>query len=161
MKIDKTSIKAAIRENMTITGGARRKASALFREGLRLRKNAPTVVDPVRQVRLYVGDDHAKGWELHAEAVSLKPGAYERWKGRALSLAAAFLNNTKYARCEPGTCSSPEPRLQKEIVRLLQPCFPEGAAPTYGMIESWTCRIDNPTRHDLMPEQQEELQQAA
>ena len=145
MKIDKTSIKAAIRENTQSVGGDRRKASALFREGRWLRACGVT----------------AKGWELHAQAVSLKPGNYERWKGRALTLSAAFLNNTRYERCEPGSRAMPLVHVLREMVRLLKPCFPDGQAPTYDMVENWACRIDHPTRHDLMPEQQDELQQAA
>ena len=105
--------------------------------------------------------DTAKGWELHAQAVSLKPGNYERWKGRALTLSAAFLNNTRYERCEPGSRAMPLVHVLREMVRLLKPCFPDEQAPTYDMVENWACRIDHPTRCDLMPEQQEELRQAA
>jgi hypothetical protein len=157
VKIDKSSVKAAIRENVQETGGARRKASALFSEGRRLRKNAVKVHDPKLRVA-YFGEDYNKGWALHHQAVLARCGANCRTYGRGLTLAAAFLNNTKYSACEP-KCLKATQYLLTVVTHWLRPCFPEGKAPTLEMVHAWF--NSDVTRHELMPEPQEELQRAA
>lgn len=137
MKIDKTSIKAAIRENMTLIGGARREASDLFRRGRALRRSGAL----------------EEGWRLHHEAFMARPDKPRA--GRDLTLAAAFLNNTKYSSCEPRCSTTPD---ASSITYWLRPCFPAGAAPTYDTIIAWL--KGDVTRHELMPAP-ETLQKAA
>lgn len=143
MKIDKTSLKAAIRVNTNTVGGDRRRATALLQQGRQLRRNPETA---------------AEGRQLHGEATSLRPSTTERQYGRELTLAAAFLNNTPFNRCEREPIPD-APWWVRQVHQHVSRCYPEGGAPTLAIILAWF-KTGTATRHSLMPTSVE-LQQAA
>ena len=141
MKIDKTSLKAAIRAHTSVVGGDRRRATQLFQQGRQLRRSPSTT---------------AEGWQLHSEATNLRPDSGFRQYGRELTLAAAFLNNTPFNRCERELGA---PWWARRVHQHVSQCYPKGGAPSLAIIEAWF-ESGTATRHTLMTAPAE-LQQAA
>lgn len=68
---------------------------------------------------------------------------------RALTLAAAFMNNTRYSQCESADTRRAPPL--KQIEALVRQCIDPAIALSSDDIGCWCNRELNLTRHDLIP----------
>lgn len=135
-KIDRTQIKLAIAEATSTTRHNRVEASKnLSAAGKLLTVCFATGTNPSNEY-----------YALHGAGLKHKGLADYRWHRRHLTLAAAFLNNTSYRRCEVNSDNEANSSL---IVKALEGCIEGGIS--HEVINQWLL-TPTLTRHDLMPD---------
>jgi len=135
-KIDRTHIKLAIAEATSTTRHNRVEASRNFSAaGKLLAECFATGTNPSNEY-----------YTLHGVGLKHKSLADYRWHRRHLTLAAAFLNNTSYRRCEVNSDKEADGSL---IVKALDGCIEGDVSPE--IIVQWLM-TPTLTRHDLMPD---------